>query len=181
MMSGERTILEMVDPPLLRQRLGGLSEHAPCPLAPRRNSAVDAKRQRNQRVPEQNAPHLGKRQDPLDPATGFSVEELGTMPERLFDDGLPSGAMEECGLGAAGYELVPPGKIDGLQLLHPHAVCRRCVHGSFYQRNFMREPTHRWVSRTVGPPDPTESRGAPPGSGASSRRGLRSAESGSSG
>ncbi len=107
MMRRERAILEMVDAPLFGQGYSGLVEQAPRPIAAGRDPAIDAERQGNQRVPEQGALYLGKRQDAFDLPAGLGIEELRAVPECLLDDGFPARTVKEGSLAAAGYKTVP--------------------------------------------------------------------------
>src|SRR5262249_3380179 len=86
---------EVIDAAALRQIARRRLERAPRPLALGRNAAVDAERQPDERVPEQQTLHLGERQHAFDPAAGFGVEEMSLVPELPLDYGLPSGPGEE--------------------------------------------------------------------------------------
>src|SRR5262249_274174 len=108
----------MADAELLRQRHRCFVESGARLIARRGDGGVDAERQGDQRVPEQKALHFRERQDALDLSVGFCVEEGRAMRERALDYGLPARAVEEGGLRAGGNELVPPGGLCGLKLLH---------------------------------------------------------------
>jgi hypothetical protein len=118
----------MVDTPFLGEHYGSLIECVPGAFGPRRDPAVDAKRERNQRVSEKEALDLCQGKHSLDASARLGVQESRAVTEGTLYDGLPPRAMEEGGLGTSGDELVPPGKIGGLKLVHPQCVRRRFSH-----------------------------------------------------
>ena len=107
-------------------------------------------------MPEQEAFHLGKRQDTFDPAAGLGVEEISAVPKCPLDDGLPARAVEEGGFTATGHELVPAGKIGWLQFADADCFRRRHLGRSASVHRFNRELAHRSIPGTDGLPGPNK-------------------------
>ncbi len=112
----EAAIFEMLDFQLRRQGLCSLIQRGMGALRHGGDACIDAERQADQRMAEQQAFDFGQRQDTFDPAVGFDVEKRAAMAKCLFDHCFPTGAVEKCRLRAGLHEFVPTGKIGGLQL-----------------------------------------------------------------
>ena len=69
--------------------------------------AVDAERQRHERVTEQAALHLGKRENADDLAAALGQPIVRPVAEVVLEDAAPADAVEERRLRAAPHECVP--------------------------------------------------------------------------
>ena len=73
----------------------------------RRRAAIDAERQRNQRVAEKPASYLRERQNADDPAAALGEKVMRAMAKHILDDLAPPDAVEESRLRTSCRRTVP--------------------------------------------------------------------------
>src|SRR5690348_2997186 len=73
-------------------------------------TAIDAERQRTQRMTEQRTLDVDQRQYSFDRPIAFRAQVVTAMPQAVLDDTFPAGAMKESRFGTTIDELIPLGK-----------------------------------------------------------------------
>ena len=102
---------EMLDVERVGKRRGRFDQRAPASGVGRRRAAVDAERQRHQRMAEQAALHLGQRQDAGDRARTLGDQIVRAVAKDVLDDLPPADAVKERRFGTALDECFPGGGI----------------------------------------------------------------------
>ena len=70
-------------------------------------TAVDRKRQRHERIAEEQAAHPGQRQHAAELPAAFGNQVMRAMPEHFLQDFAPLDAVEERRIGTRGHEVRP--------------------------------------------------------------------------
>jgi hypothetical protein len=104
----------------------------------RGHAAVHGKRQRYQRMAEQQAPDLGQRQHADDLVAALGQQVVAGVMEHPFEDLAPAEAMEEARLRAGEHEALPAFAIAGQT--RPHADARIAEQGVLHGVHAARKP-----------------------------------------
>ncbi len=115
----------------------------------RRRAAVHAERQRDQRVAEQAALHLGERKDAGDRAGALGDEIVRAVAKDTFDDVPPADAMKEGRVGTALNEFFPGSGIGSGERAHADAVGRAPDADDFAGRRFHHASPFRKTRSTL--------------------------------
>ena len=130
--------LEVLDAERSREVDRGVDERPLGVRVARGRSAVDAERQRHERVAEEAALHLRERENAGDLAAALGQPIVRPMAEVVLEDAAPADAVEERRLRAAPDECVPPLGVTRREVANDEG----CGSAPEARHRFRRDPHH---------------------------------------